>query len=141
MRYAGGLRRLTYNTARSLMETCLDWQCHRWHIVQFFVANVNVNSDGLNVNVNRFENNNVWNAENLHRMVVPKMKVSPLYRLGGVFVSRPFLHPPSIFPISSSCVERVAYFSFGKHLFSQANWRKNFTPSSFDIETVIRPTF
>lgn len=44
---------------------------------EFFVANVNVNDDGLNVNVNRFENDNVWNAENLHRVVVPKMIVSP----------------------------------------------------------------
>lgn len=52
--------------------------CHRWLIAQFFVANVNVNSDGLNVNVNRFENDNVWNAENLHRVVVPKLIISPV---------------------------------------------------------------
>lgn len=57
------------------METCLDRRWYRWHPAQFFVANVNVNSDGLNVNVNRFENDNVWNAENSHRMVVPKMAV------------------------------------------------------------------
>lgn len=116
---------------------CLDRQWHRWHITQFFVANVNVNSDGLNVNVNRFENDNVWNAKYAHRMVVPKMDGSPLYT-GGVLLSKPFFHPPSILPISSSCAERVVYFSFGRHLFSHANCRKNFTPSSFDIETVIR---
>ena len=40
----------------------------------FFVANVNLNSDGnLKVNVNRFSNDNVWNAENCHRIVVPKL--------------------------------------------------------------------
>lgn len=57
------------------METCLDRQWYGWLAAQFFVANVNVNSDGLNVNVNRFENDNVWNTENSHRMVVPQMIV------------------------------------------------------------------
>ncbi len=125
------------------METCLDRQWYRWCIAQFFVANVNVNSDGLNVNVNRFENDNVWNAENSHRMVVPKMRVfsSLIYYLGGVFFSSPFLHPPSILPISSNCSESVAYLSFGRHLFSHASCKKNFTPSSFDIEMVMRFTF
>lgn len=48
-----------------------------WLIAHFFVANVNFNSDDrLNVNVNRFENSNVWNAENRHRIVVPKLAVS-----------------------------------------------------------------
>ncbi len=119
------------------METLLDRQWIRWHRTQFFVANVNVNSDGLNVNVNRFENDNVWNASNAHRVVVPKMDVSPLY-VRGVFDSNPFLQPPSMRPTSSSCDERVIYFSFGRHLFSHANCRKNFAPSSFEIEMVIR---
>jgi|GEM_PF-6788335 hypothetical protein len=45
----------------------------------FFVANVNVNSDGrLNVNVNRFENDNVWSADDRHRVVVPKLADSPV---------------------------------------------------------------
>ncbi len=52
------------------------WMVHR----TFFVANVNVNSrDGLEVNVNRFENSNVWNAENRHRLVVPKLAISLAY--------------------------------------------------------------
>jgi hypothetical protein len=33
----------------------------------FFVANMNLNSDGPNVNVNRLSNDNMWNAENRHR--------------------------------------------------------------------------
>ena len=38
---------------------------------KFFVANVNVNDDGsLNVNVNKLANDNVWNAEYQHRVVV-----------------------------------------------------------------------
>jgi hypothetical protein len=42
------------------------------HII--FVANVNFDDDGrLKVNVNRFSNDNVWNAENRHRIVVPKL--------------------------------------------------------------------
>jgi hypothetical protein len=43
-------------------------------LIAHFVANVNVNSDDhLKVNVNRFENSNVWNAGNRHRLVVPQL--------------------------------------------------------------------
>lgn len=38
-----------------------------------FVANVNVDSLGLNVNVNHFDNDNVWNAERRNRFVIPKL--------------------------------------------------------------------
>lgn len=88
----------------------------------FFVANVNVNSDGkLNVNVNRLENSNVWNAENRHRVVAPLLAVSLAYLKGESFLSKPFRHPPSMRPISSSRIERSAYFSVGMSLFSQAS--------------------
>ncbi len=41
-----------------------------------FVANVNFNSaDKLKVNVNQFENDNVWNAVNRHRFVIPKLSI------------------------------------------------------------------
>lgn len=63
---------------RSLAKMALDGQWSRWLDAQFFVANVNLNSDGLNVNVNLFENDNVWNAENRNRVVLPKMTFSPL---------------------------------------------------------------
>jgi len=53
---------------------------------KFFVANVNVNSDDrLNVNVNRFMNDNVWNAKYRNRIVVPKLTVS-LIEPGESFV-------------------------------------------------------
>ena len=39
----------------------------------FFVANVDVNSDGLHVDVNRFENVGVWDAGRLPRVVVPQL--------------------------------------------------------------------
>ncbi len=43
-----------------------------------FVANVNRNSDErLRVNVNPFANDNVWNAENRNRVVLPKLTISP----------------------------------------------------------------
>ena len=41
-----------------------------------FVANVNVDGRKLKANVNRFDNSNVWNADNRHRVVVPKLAVS-----------------------------------------------------------------
>ena len=42
-----------------------------------FVANVNRNDDKLKANVNRFDNDNVWNAENRNRWILPKLAVSP----------------------------------------------------------------
>jgi hypothetical protein len=33
---------------------------------------VNVNDGRLKVNVNQFSNDNVWNGENRHRVVVPE---------------------------------------------------------------------
>ncbi len=53
--------------------------------------------------------------------------------LAGVFVSKPFLHPPSIRPISSVFSEMATYFSVGMSLLSQPSWRKNFSVSSLDI--------
>jgi len=84
---------------------------------------VNFNSDGsLNVNVNRFENANVWNAEHRHRVVVPKLADSLIcYRVRVFFWRSPFLQPPSIRPISSSFFESSRYFSVGISLLSQAS--------------------
>ncbi len=45
--------------------------------------------DRLNVNVNRFENTNVWNADNRHRLVIPKLAFfSCLF--GGSFLLQSF---------------------------------------------------
>lgn len=40
---------------------------------QYFVAYVLVRDDGLDVDVRRFENDCVWHAEYLHRVVVPQL--------------------------------------------------------------------
>ena len=42
---------------------------------QFFVARVDVNSDGLSVDVSRLENDNVWFSSCAHRLVVPQLTV------------------------------------------------------------------
>jgi hypothetical protein len=45
-----------------------------------FVANVNFDdNDQLNVNVNSFSNDNVWNAKYEHRLVSLKLAVSPSF--------------------------------------------------------------
>lgn len=97
------------------------------------VVNVDVHSRGLNVNVNRFENDNVWNAEYAHRVVSPQLCYFSLICFGGVFISSPFFQPPSIRPISSSCSDKEEYLALGRHLFSQASCRKNLRLSSFKI--------
>jgi len=82
--------------------------CRGRRAIHYFVANVNVNPDGLNVNVNRLENDNVWNADYRHRVVVPQLMTFSSNYLGGVFISKPFFQPPSMRPISSSRVDRSA---------------------------------
>ena len=55
-----------------------------------FVANVNRNDGKLKANVNRFSNDNVWNADNRNRVVVPKLFIFQLFlrkRLVFVFGS------------------------------------------------------
>lgn len=65
-----GLLGPEYYTAFS--NKCLVGQWQRRVDSQFFVANVNVNDDGkLNANVNRLENDNVWNGVYQHRVIVP----------------------------------------------------------------------
>ncbi len=59
----------------------------------FLVANVNVNPDGLNVNVNEFSNDNVWNAENGNRFVIPKLIISLALLQEFLFVDLFSSHP------------------------------------------------
>lgn len=42
---------------------------------QFFVADVDVDPDGLYVYVHRFESDSVWSAESSHRIVAPQLKL------------------------------------------------------------------
>lgn len=77
MRQAGGLQ------GPECYSICPDWAGGvpdgSPHII--FVANVNFDDDGqLKVNVNRLSNDNVWNAENRHRIVVPKLMFLSLLR-------------------------------------------------------------
>lgn len=44
----------------------------------FFVAGVDVSSDGLDVDVRRFEGDDVWDAERRHRVVVPQLETKSL---------------------------------------------------------------
>ena len=54
------------------------------------VVNVNVNDDGLNVNVNRLENANVWNGAYHNHVVSRNFLVSPSF-LRGSFIIYTFL--------------------------------------------------
>lgn len=91
---------------------------------------MNVNSDDrLKVNVNRFENSNVWNAENRHRLVVPKPTVS-LAVWREFYFNNPFIQPPIILPISSNCFESIMYLLLSMFFNSQLICRKNLSRSS-----------
>jgi len=88
----------------------------------FFVANVNWDDvRRLRVSVNRLSNDNVWNADNRNRVVLPLLAISPIIYLVGVFVCSPFFHPPNCRPISPSRVNKSEYFSVGINLPSHAS--------------------
>lgn len=80
-------------------------------------VNWNWNGDGWNANAYRVDHPNEWDVGN--HAVSRNYCVSPVF-LAGVFCS-PFLHPPSMRPISSSRPERSAYFSVGTSLLSHAS--------------------
>jgi hypothetical protein len=56
------------------------------HISFLFVANLNVDGGKLKANVNRFSNDNVWNADNRNRVVVSQHTNFSSSLRGGVFV-------------------------------------------------------
>ena len=67
---------------------------------------MNLDSDAkLKVNVNRFENDNVWNVENRHRIVVPKQAV-PSALMGGSFIFN------ALFPSSDHTAELLDFFGY-----------------------------
>ncbi len=49
------------------------------HISSLFVANANVNAGKLKVNVNHFDNDNVWYAGDRHRLVVKQQTIWTQY--------------------------------------------------------------
>lgn len=103
---------------------------------------MNINTDGdAKVNVNRFENDNVWNASNRHRVFLPETCGFLSSMWVGVFFSTPFFHPPSIRPSSSSCSASLAYLLLGISLFSQHSCKKNFTLLSFFVAVPIKCVF
>ena len=75
-----------------------------------FVANVNVNERELNVNVNRFDNPNTWNADNRHRVVIPLLHCFSRY-FAGVFFPAPFSILEAFFQLSviSERVKRIVH--------------------------------
>jgi len=142
VRCAGGLWMPHVRCSGSISWTAVAEMRHRWHSAQFFVANVNVNADGtLKANVNRFENDNVWNAENHHRVFLPETCGFLSQVRARVFFSMPIFHPPSILPISFNCSVSCIYWLLGTSLFSQHSCKKNFTPFSFFIARSIYGIF
>ena len=73
-----------------------------WRTNVLWAVNANWNSDGLNVEANSIDNPNEWNAGNRFLSRNPIFfSPAPDYR-GGFFVSKPFFHPPTMRPISST---------------------------------------
>lgn len=84
-------------------------------------------NDERNVNVNR--NDNDWNDNWSFAGVRNSLHFSPRSR-GVEFRANCPCHPPNIFPISSSCTDRAAYFFVSSDLLSQSIRHNNLTVSS-----------
>lgn len=65
---------------------------------KLWAVNTNWNDDGWKFNANPIDNPNDWNADN--QVFGRNYFLSPTPAV-GVFASKPFFQPPTIFPISS----------------------------------------
>lgn len=79
---------------------------------KIFVLNVNWNGEQWNVNVNRFDNDNEWNADN--QLFLRNCLFSPdphSFVANGSFCicARDLFQPNIIFPVSSRIVETAMY--------------------------------
>ncbi len=101
---------------------CFQKQIKGWwhgrHSARFFVANVNFNADDrLKVNVNRLENDNVWNAEYQHCVVIPKLAVSPVtWREFSFPILSSIRRACALFRITAL---KAVYTALGKRTYSQ----------------------
>lgn len=95
-------------------------------------ANWNADNGGWNVNANSVENPNEWYADN-RVFSRNSLKFLPPY-VAGVLFCRPFIHPPSIRPISFNRSDMAIYFLSSKILISQPIWKKNFKRSNLFLD-------
>ena len=90
-------------------------------------VNVNWNNDSWNVNANPIDNPNDWNANN---QVFSRNFYFSLTDYVRVFASNPFFQPPTIFPSSCKCSDKIEYLFVSSSFVSQAIMRKNLSESS-----------
>lgn len=97
--------------------------------------NVKHDDNGLWLNSNNGNPDNVWNPDNHWVFVLPRnsLHFSPIPLGEFCFSNWPF-HPPSILPISSIFTERVMYFLSSIDFVSQRTIRSIFNVSSFLME-------
>lgn len=111
-----------------------------------FTVNVNWNSDNRKWNVNLWKfDDNEWNAENVVFSRTSLYLSTKITHQCVIFVSKPFFHPPIIFPSSCRCSGRVMYFWLSRSLTSHEIIRKNFNASSrrivFESVGILSSTF
>lgn len=98
------------------------------------VFNVEHNDNGLWLNSNNGNPDNVWNPDNRWAFVLPR-NLLHFSLLSGefCFCNWPF-HPPSILPISFIFIETAMYFLSSTDFVSQRTIKSIFNVSSFLME-------
>ena len=90
------------------------------------VPYLNRNGAKRNLNLNWIEND--WSG--IYRFAAVRKSFHFPARLRRVYF-KDFIHPPSIFPISSNLSESKIYFLLSKDFISHATCKKNFSKSNF----------
>lgn len=94
-----------------------------FHISFLFVANVNVDDGKLKANVNRFDNDNVWNADNRHRLVVQQHTIFSSLNVGS------FLNEQT--SASEYCEFTSQFLPFLEEIAGRINFISSFTFNAF----------
>ena len=115
--------------------------CNRWQCVQSVsVVYVNRNDGRWNVNVNRLDNDNVWNDEN--RFFFRNYAFSPKgFCPKGFFFSKNTFQPKNILPTSTKDLDILMYFLSSTILQCHITVRKNLAKSLCMIDSFNNSNF
>ena len=128
--------RIQCSESDSIWRVFDGWCNGKQSVQSVSVVNANRNDGQWNVNVNRLDNENVWNAGNHFFFRNYTFSPKDFCPKGFLFCKYSF-QPKSIFPVSTNILEILIYFLSSIILHSHITVRKNFTRSFLVTDSVI----
>lgn len=124
-------------------ERVFDRRWHRRNEAHIVAVNCNFDGSKWNFNCNELDENGNWNEGSQFSSPETVDRAQPSNYRGFSLSTMPFLQPPSILPISSSCSPIVLKFLLPNPsaLPSQATCTRNFKRSSVAIDSTIYFSF